>query len=201
MIAKTVSAVAFLGSGSGQEGDQMYELMLSAGRILARLGITVVTGAYGGSGMEAPARGALEGGGNPVGFGLLGIRQNPFIRIFQDCGYTRTVDEVICLEEQYGRRLARLLERDAFIVGADGGVGTVAELAALVNLNLKLWPRFGRKCQKRVAILTTEGVECSLLKHFNLMATHPTMAEVIGELFRVVDAPQLAVDWVLGMSK
>lgn len=198
---KKISAVAFLGSGSGKEGEPMYELMRLAGRLCSQRDVTVVTGAYGGSGMEAPAFGAQEARGGTVGFGLLGLPPNRYIESFQDCGDGKPVDELAnCAEEQFGRRLARLLMRDAFIIGGDGGVGTVVELAAVVNLNAKIWPKFGEKRQKRAAILTVEGVSYNFLQHFRLMAEDPTTSKVIAELFRVVYTSEAAVDWVTGVT-
>lgn len=200
---KKISSVAFLGSGSGKAGELMYDLMRTAGRLCAERGVTVVTGAYGGSGMEAPAKGAIEAGGEPIGFGFLGLPANPYIQTFQDCGDGMPIDELSnCVEEQYGRRLARLLMRDAFIIGGYGRIGTVVELAAIVNLNLKIWPKYSHdKTPKRAAILTPEDAMWNtFIQHFVLMQEEMSTKEMFDKFFRIAHTPEAAVDWVLGVT-
>ncbi|HEY9584599.1 MAG TPA: hypothetical protein VJI33_03420 [Candidatus Paceibacterota bacterium] len=198
---KKIASVAFLGSGSGEPGDSMYDLMYLAGRLCAKRDVTVVTGAYFGSGMAAPARGAKEVKGRTIGFGLLGITPNPHIESFHDCGDGKPMDELSnCAEEQFGRRLARLLMRDAFIIGGDGGVGTVLELAGVVNLNAKIWPKFGQKETKRAAVLIPADLafKTTFMAHFRLMESDSTTKSVVEATIRVVHTAEAAVDWVLG---
>jgi predicted Rossmann-fold nucleotide-binding protein len=62
--------VACLGSGSGKHGDTAYNAMFEVGRLLALAHVTIVTGAYGGTGMKAAPEGALQGdpAAKPIGF-------------------------------------------------------------------------------------------------------------------------------------
>ena len=55
--------ISCFGPGVGEPGDPLYDAMVEVGRLLAQLGCTVQTGGFGGTGMEAPARGAREANG------------------------------------------------------------------------------------------------------------------------------------------
>lgn len=145
----------------------MYDAMQEVGQTLARVGATVITGGFGGSGMEAPAKGASLAGGKSIGYTLMGLPANPHLSELVDCRkeflrvkFNSCQDETSYPEPspeiQFGIRLGHLLSADAFIVGAAGGAGTLVELMAIINLNAKFW-----KEKKVVVILKPHSLECS----------------------------------------
>lgn len=75
----TQKTIACLGGGKGKEGDAQYDAMVEVGRLLAQRGCTVITGGFGGAGMEAPAKGAKEAGGTAIGYTMLGKPGNPYL--------------------------------------------------------------------------------------------------------------------------
>ncbi|MFZ2626785.1 MAG: hypothetical protein WAX81_03800, partial [Candidatus Moraniibacteriota bacterium] len=113
-----------------------YEAMVSVGQLLARRGVEVVTGAFGGA-MEAPAKGASLEGGFSTGYAFLGIPGNKNLSEIVDC---QTVEDVNLRPElQFGVRLGYLLSSDAFIFAAEGATGTMAELMAICVFNDRGW--------------------------------------------------------------
>ncbi|MFH0830633.1 MAG: hypothetical protein V1895_01055 [Parcubacteria group bacterium] len=148
--------VACLGSGSGSPGDVAYDQMTEVGRECARRGVEVYTGAYGGTGMEAPARGANEIGGTSVGFfcGSLfpALQSNSFLTKVIDC-HTHTMLGGVNWYSTLGIRLTGLLSANGFIVAAGGGIGTFFELVALILHNAKVW----NKSPKPIVVLHPSG--------------------------------------------
>ncbi len=59
------NVVAVFGSGDPPAGSDAYQQARAVGRLLARRGLTVANGGYGGT-MEASARGAVDGGGAAI---------------------------------------------------------------------------------------------------------------------------------------
>lgn len=137
--------VACLGSSSGEEGDPLYDAMMQVGKLLAESATVVITGGFGGVGMEAPAKGAQEAGGATVGYTFMGLPANPHFSEVVDCGADSSSPEI-----QFGIRLGHLLSADGFVIGANGGTGTLMELLGIINMNAKFWPK-----PKKTAILTT----------------------------------------------
>lgn len=112
--------VALFGASDAEPGSAAYDNAHAVGAGLARRGVAVVTGGYGGV-MEAAARGAREVGGEAVGVTCRSFswrRASPWIslEIEEDDLFTRTA-----------RMFA--LSRGFVVVG--GGAGTLAELALL----------------------------------------------------------------------
>lgn len=152
----------------------MYDAMQEVGQTLARVGVTVITGGFGGSGMEAPAKGSQLAGGKSIGYTLMGLPANPHLSEVVDCS-----KESSCPEIQFGIRLGHLLSADAFIVGAAGGAGTLVELMAIINLNAKFW-----KEKKKVVILKPNFLQCpgwdeSMLKQLKDWGVMPDSVQVI----------------------
>jgi uncharacterized protein (TIGR00730 family) len=146
--------VAVFGSSEPQEGDALYEQARTVGRLLAKTGVVVLTGGYGGV-MEGASRGACEAGGLAVGVvssALFGTRDpNPFLSERHE---TQNLHE----------RTQALIERaDAYLV-LHGKSGTLAELTlvwALIRAGsltrrpvVLLGPAFSRL----VALLAEEGM-------------------------------------------
>ena len=172
--------------------------MVEVGRLLAQRGAIVLTGGFGGSGMEAPARGAKEAGGRAIGYTMLDKPGNEFLTDEIDCS-TQLVkrltiplgSEELEPELQYGIRLGNLLIADGFILGADGGLGTMVELLAIMNLNSKFWAT-----PKRLAVLKIPL--CSNDKwNVGTIALRALVDQETPSPLSIVDKPKTAVDWVL----
>lgn len=117
-------AVAVFGSSEPREGDPLYEEARRVGNLLARSGILVVNGGYGGV-MEAASRGAREAGGRSVGVTTAAFNRphgNPYL------------DEVHEEPDLYSRT-RRLIELSRAYIILRGKSGTLAELAFLWALN------------------------------------------------------------------
>ncbi len=134
-MAKRISC---FGPGSGQPGEPAYDQMVEVGRLIAQRGGIVVTGGGSGSGMEAPARGAREAGGEAIGHLWRGKTGNPFLTQCVDHTCDRTGAKQ-SEEDQYTQRLSELLKSDGFIISPVGGKGTLVEVAAVLNLGCKVW--------------------------------------------------------------
>lgn len=179
--------VACLGSGNGKSGEILYDSMIEVGRILAEKGVEVLTGGFGGSGMEAPAKGAQSANGKSTGFTLMGIPGNEYLTNIVDCSL-----ESDCPEIQFGIRLGHLLSADAFVIGAGGGPGTMVELMSIINLNGKFW-----KKKKRVVILhpssfQTTGWDASMIGQLKNWGMIPEGIHVF-----TAPTPQDAVNYIL----
>lgn len=182
----------------------MYSAMKHVGRLLATKYITA-TGGYGGSGMQAAIHGASEAGGDVVGYGMLGLQPNPFFagQRFEEMSAMNlkyrddSGSFPLTAEQQFGLRLGSLLEADGFVIGAEGRVGTLTELAAIVNLNLKIWPkRIGHT--KPVAILHPNGSQSGwdnymlyTLAQFGVLPSREEMP-----FLGVFGSPEEAFNWV-----
>lgn len=121
---------AFLGSGSGNQSDAMYQAMFACATMVSERGSKVATGGFGGSGMEAPLRGAHGG----IGYTFDDRPVNQYATEVVNCGNSEVPTEV-----GYGMRLGYLMTADAFVIGCDGGLGTITELAAIANFQQKMW--------------------------------------------------------------
>lgn len=182
-----MKTIACLGSGNGISGEAMYDAMEQVGVLLATGGSTVITGGFGGSGMEAPAKGVKIAGGKSIGYTIKGIPANQYISDVVDCS-----EESSCPEIQFGIRLGHLLSADAFIIGATGGAGTLVELMAIINLNTKFW-----KEKKKVAILKVQegsGWDYEMLDQLKQWGVLPHQAE---DSIVIVETPEQAVHWVM----
>lgn len=193
-----MKTIACLGSGSGKPGDLSYDAMVKAGGLLAKQGFTVVTGGFGGAGMEAPARGAKEAGGVTIGYTILGKKPNDWIMQVGDCAaqYHIGFSAPPISEIQYGMRLGCLLSADGFIIAADGGAGTMVELMAIINLNNKVW----KEKPKRFTILDVrkkrkpdQGWNGHMLNRLMLWGVWP---DSVTPLFCFSHTPEGAVNWV-----
>lgn len=183
--------IACFGSGQGEQGEPMYDAMVEVGRLLALRNALVMTGGFGGAGMEAPCRGAREAEGSSVGYTWLGRPGNSFLSDAIDCSVHQGI--TMPLEIQYGIRLGKLLMADGFIVAADGGSGTMVELMSVINLGAKLW-----QPPKRIAILKpgipAPGWDTIM---FNQLSHWGTLPETIASYISFTSNPAKAVDWVL----
>ena len=170
----TIRSVAVFGSSESSPGQALYEEARRLGALLAGLGVTVVTGGYGGV-MEAASRGAREAGGTAVGVVCDG---------WSDRGRSPNA----FLSERVGtpdlhERTRGLVERaDAYVV-LPGKSGTLAELTLLWALH-----RAGALGERPIVLLGSPWPP--LLRHlveWNMLEL-PQL-----RVTRVVDTPEHAV--------
>lgn len=183
----------FFGSGSGKPEDMMYNLMMETAKRLAMEGATIVTGAFGGSGMEAPAVGAKAVEGESIGYAMLGMPGNPYLSEWFDVNIfvsANAGDEL-----QFTTRLGKLLESDVFVLGADGGIGSLVEFSAWANLNSKIWKKAGTP--KRLAILWPDAKETSPFFWPIFAAVKFALTEDVLALVHWCQSPQEVVDFLL----
>lgn len=184
--------IACLGSGSGQPGSPAYDAMVAVGRLLAQAGHTVLTGGFGGAGMEAPARGAKLAGGKTVGYTILGKPGNSFLTEEVDCRTMFNICPVPPPTAQFCLRFFSLLDADGFIISAGGGAGSMLELMGIINLGAKVWP-----APKKVAILqpngpVVKGWDYPMLTQLENWDMLP--GKVLQEIL-ITKQPELAVNW------
>lgn len=183
--------IACFGSGQGESGEPMYDAMMEVGRLLAQRNVLVMTGGFGGAGMEAPARGARGVRGNSVGYTWRGRPGNWFLTDAIDCSIHQGI--TMPPEIQYGIRLGNLLQADGFIVAADGDPGIMVELMAIINLGAKLW-----QPPKRIAVLkpvlSTSGWDHDMFRELRRWGVLP---ESVEGYIMPTSEPTHAVEWVL----
>ncbi len=113
--------ISVFGASLSPPGSADYEAARDLGRRLARLGMTVQTGGYGGV-MEAASRGASEAGGHVIGVtcalfeNSLALKANRWVR-----------EEI--KQPSLRARVVYLVEQCDGIVVMPGGIGTLSELA------------------------------------------------------------------------
>lgn len=184
--------IACFGSGKSDVGDPTYDAMMEVGRLLAQKNVLVLTGGFGGAGMEAPARGVKEAGGLSIGYTWRGKQCNPYLSDVVDCSFVSGKE--LPAELQYGFRLGSLLTADAFIVAANGGPGTMVELMAAINFGAKLW-----QPPKRIAVLKPSsmkpGWDAVMFAEFQRWGALP---EAVEGYILPTSSPATAVGWVLG---
>ncbi|MBI4095204.1 MAG: hypothetical protein HY435_03365 [Candidatus Liptonbacteria bacterium] len=147
-----MKTVAVFGSGEGNPGESRYDAMKLVGILLAAKGARIITGGYGGSGMQAPIEGVYHGRGHSTGY-VLACRKkdpNPYLGNVVVCGKDVVVEpnnEAM----QYSLRLGLLLQADGFVVDpSDPTFGTAVEFFSVVNLNEKFW----QKNQKPIVLFS-----------------------------------------------
>ena len=110
--------VTIFGTSKAAEGDVVFDLAETLGRLLAENGFTIANGGYGGT-MLAGAKGAVEAGGT-----VIGVTCTAFKRGKANEYVTKEISTA-SLEQ----RLGKLIELgDAYLV-LPGGTGTLLELA------------------------------------------------------------------------
>ncbi|MFH0890793.1 MAG: TIGR00730 family Rossman fold protein [Candidatus Liptonbacteria bacterium] len=122
-VADFTKSVTVFGSTRTEEGDPWYEEARKLGKLLAKEGITVVTGGGAGA-MEAANRGAQEGGGESVGLNIeLPFEQklNSYVHKSREFHYFFT------------RKLMLTYSAEAYVY-FPGGFGTMDEFFEIVAL-------------------------------------------------------------------
>lgn len=191
--------ITCLGSGSGKSGDPYYDAMVNVGHLLAQKQIIVLTGGFGGIGMQAPAQGAVESGGKAIGYTIFGKPGNAYLSEEVDCrkffinSLSGAVSKDLTKEEQFCIRLSHLITADGFIIAAGGGPGTMVELTTLINFNHKVW----KNQAKKIAILKLDnegiGWDENMLRNFEDWGFLP---REVRDLIFIASSPEEAVSWV-----
>lgn len=139
------SRVAVFGSSEPRPGDGGYERARRVGALLARAGLTVVTGGYGGV-MEAASRGAREEGGAAIG-----VTVSTFASRSPNSYLTQVIEE-----PDLFARTRRLMALSAGFIILPGKSGTLAEAAFLWALR-----RAGELGDRPVVLLGPEWAEAT----------------------------------------
>ena len=122
-LSNVYPAVTVFGSSSIVEGDPVYEMGRSVGRLLAESGFAVITGGGPGA-MEAANRGAMDAGGTSVGLCIQLPKEqasNPYCNIKVDFRYF------------FLRKVMFVKHAVAYII-LPGGFGTMDELFEALTL-------------------------------------------------------------------
>ena len=162
-----------LGSGTVKEGSPVYKKALLLGKKLAKEGITVYHGGYGGV-MEAVSRGVKDAGGHSVGVTIgKSLRgANPWVGA-----------EIKA--PSWKERLFKLIEKGQAYIFLDGATGTLNELFFVWEMaNKKLHKKpiiiLGRRLHRWVKTLQKDP----LLKIPENLHLAPSIPHVIKKLTR-----------------
>ena len=116
-------AVSVFGSSQVQPGSPAYDEARLVGTLLAREGLTVCSGGYGGV-MEAVSRGAKEAGGFVIGVTS---------KVFTRRGANQWVDKKV-ETETFIERLRTLIGLGQGYLALKGGIGTLTEISLVWSL-------------------------------------------------------------------
>lgn len=122
----TPLAVAVFGSSRTESGSSDWSAAETVGTRLARAGVQVVNGGYGGS-MEAVSKGAAEAGGEVVGVTAPSLfpgrsGANPYVTELVEADGLLT-------------RIGTMIERAGGVIALPGSIGTATELLVAWNHN------------------------------------------------------------------
>lgn len=117
-----IHAVTFFGWSESHPGDQVYEAARDVAFLLAKHGLTIVSGGFGGE-MEAAAKGAKEGGGKAIG-----VTFYPALATNFEAGKeaSKYLDREVKTATYLERTLKLIALGDAFVC-FNGGTGTISE--------------------------------------------------------------------------
>ena len=118
--------VTIFGTSRAEAGDSIYALALETGRLLARAGLTIANGGYGGT-MLAAAEGASKVGGQVIGVTCSAFGSGKANEYITREIVTNSLDE----------RLDTLIELGQAYIALPGGTGTLLELAKVWELRNK----------------------------------------------------------------
>jgi uncharacterized protein (TIGR00725 family) len=118
----SIRRIAVLGSGQVLEKDFVYRQAVKLGQALARKGLTVCHGGYGGV-MEAVAKGCRLAGGCNTGVTIRGASKKRNV-------WVDTEIKTPCWQS----RLFKLIEMGDAYVFLDGATGTLAELFVIIEM-------------------------------------------------------------------
>ena len=122
--------VSVFGGYKMSEGDPIYGMAETTGRLLAKRGFAVMNGGYSGS-MEAASRGARSANGHVIGV-TCRILSSPPYNASPNTWLTETVDT-----EDLWQRIREMVERSHGFIALPGATGTLAEIAMAWELLCK----------------------------------------------------------------
>lgn len=173
--------VCVFGASSEYIESSYLQAAHTLGRLIGQKKWTLVFGAGSTGIMGECAKGALEEGGHTIGVSPV---------FFQTMGVLS--DELATLEltETMSERKARVEElADAFIV-CPGGIGTFEEFLEVLTLR-----QLGQM-YKPICVLDTNGYYQDLITMLKQAVTKKFMSQETLDLFKVVQTPQEAVDYI-----
>lgn len=120
------AAIAVFGSSQTNPGTEEWRVAEGVGTTLARVGLSVITGGYGGT-MEAVSKGASESGGHVIGVTAPPLfpgrpGENPYV-------------EELIEAEGLANRIGIMMDRAAGTMALPGSIGTATEFLIAWNVN------------------------------------------------------------------
>lgn len=177
-------SVTVFGSARTKEGDTNYQIAYELGGLLAREGLSVITG--GGPGiMEATNKGAMEVGGGSAGVGIdlpFETSNNAYI----------DADKNIMFRYFFVRKLMFLKYSQAF-VAFPGGLGTLDELFEALTLS-----QTGKTPKFPILLVGRDYWSGLLVWLQNTLLEEGNISQDDLELFRIVDTADEVMDSIRG---
>lgn len=118
--------ITIFGTSRAKAGDAIFTLAMETGRLLAKAGLTIANGGYGGT-MLAAANGASEAGGEIIGVTCSAFKSSKANKYVTREIVTGSLDE----------RLETLVKLGRAYIVLPGGTGTLLELAKVWELKNK----------------------------------------------------------------
>ena len=175
--------VAVFGSSRPDVGQADYEEARTLGEALAKRGLAVCTGGYGGT-MEAASRGAKEAGGKTYGITaeFFGRKANVWV-------------DVEVRKKTWDERLFSLIEMGDGFVACKGGTGTLVELAVV-------WEMLNKGVMAAKPLVVLGQFWRPILERVREVELGPRAAnarvwgEANGKLVRVVETVEAAAEYL-----
>jgi uncharacterized protein (TIGR00730 family) len=122
-LNQTAPIISVFGSSQVSCGSPAYEEARVLGGLLARAGLTVCSGGYGGT-MEAVSRGAKEAGG-----AVIGVTTSWFAHLQANAWVDKEVRT-----STFPERLQKLIEMGQGYLAMQGGIGTLTEISTVWSM-------------------------------------------------------------------
>ncbi|MBR5455660.1 MAG: TIGR00730 family Rossman fold protein [Bacteroidaceae bacterium] len=151
-------------------GDTAYEL----GALLAREGITTITGAGSIGLMRRVEDGALENGGKAIGV---------IPRFMVEQGWHHTGLTELRITESMHERKKMMADLSDAVIALPGGCGTIEELSEIIT-----WKQLGLYFNP-IVILNTNGYYNHFIAQLEQAIEEHFMGEIHGNIWSVADTP------------
>jgi uncharacterized protein (TIGR00730 family) len=169
--------ITVFGSSRPREGEGGYEEACALGQALARRGLVVCTGGYGGV-MEATSRGAKEAGGRTLGVTAEFFRSR----------VNAWVDEEVRMKT-WQERLFELVRRGDGYVACKGGTGTLVELAVV-------WEMLNKRVMAGRPFVVLGEFWRPILERVREVEQHASWGEANDRLIHIAPAPEEAAEYL-----
>ncbi len=156
-------------------GDTAYEL----GALLAREGITTITGAGSIGLMRRVEDGALENGGKAIGI---------IPRFMVEQGWHHTGLTELRITESMHERKKMMADLSDAVIALPGGCGTIEELSEIIT-----WKQLGLYFNP-IVILNINGYYDHFIAQLEQAIEEHFMGEIHGNIWSVADTPAEAVE-------